>query len=338
MKESTTKRFRNPWLLLALAMIGAISSSHAFAADNAANQACKTVRFGQPAWAGASVKTATASWMLQQLGYQTKVTKASLPIIYTALAENDMDVLLAQWMPSQRKVFRPFGIDGSIDIVGPNLTGGHYTIGVPKYVYDAGVTSIADLDKHKDKFQGRIYGIDQGSGGNTTITEMIDDDYDGLGDWELKHSSTGVMVAEVGRHIRKKQWIAFLAWTPHPMNVNYNIKYLSGGVDYWGKDKGAITVNTVSAKGFAWKCPNVGQFLANYKWTPDQQSQAMLQVKNGGLDPLAAGKSMIKKNPDLLDLWFGNGGIYQSGPVKSATDKKNARAVIASAMGLTGTE
>lgn len=338
MKESTTICCRNPWLPLVLLMVGAMGSTNAFAADNDANPACKTVRFGQPAWAGASVKTATASWMLQKLGYHTKMTKASLPIIYTALAENDMDVLLAQWMPSQRKLFRSFGIDGSIDIVGPNLTGGHYTIGVPKYVYDAGVTSIADLNKHRDQFKGRIYGIDQGSGGNTTITEMIDDDYAGLGDWKLKHSSTGVMVAEVGRHIKRKKWIAFLAWTPHPMNVNYDIKYLSGGVDYWGKDKGSITVNTVSAKGFAWKCPDVGQFLANYKWTPDEQSRAMLKVKNVGMDPLAAGQSMIEKNPDLLDRWFGNGGIYQSGPVKSANGQKNARAVIVGAMGSKDTD
>lgn len=338
MKENTTNRFFNPCALLVLAIAGTMGSGIALAADNESNEACQTVRFGQPAWAGVSVKTELASWMLQKLGYQTEETTASLPIIYMSLSKNDMDVQFAQWMPSQRQVFRPFGIDGSIDIVAANLTGGHYTLGVPKYVYDAGVTSIADLDEHKDKFKGRIYGIDKGSGGNTTITRIIDDDYAGLGDWELKHSSTGVMVAEVDRHIKRDQWIVFLAWTPHPMNVNYDIEYLSGGENYWGKDKGTITVNTVSSKGFAWKCPNVGQFLANYTWTPDEQSRAMLKVSNGGMQPLKAGKSMVEKNPELVDRWFANGGIYQTGPIKTANGGKDARAVIAGEMGIKDTQ
>lgn len=334
MKENTTRSRLNLTLSLMLLAATSLTATSALAAGDAANEACQTVRFGQPAWPGASVKTELASWMLDKLGYPTEETTASLPIIYTAMTNDDMDVLLSQWLPSQRKVFRPFGVDGSIDIVGPNLTGGHYTIGVPKYVYDAGVTSIADLNKHKDKFEGQIYGIDQGSGGNTTITQMIDDDYAGLGDWELKHSSTGVMVAEVDRHIQRDKWIAFLAWTPHPMNINYDIEYLSGGENYWGKNKGRIILNTVATKGFAWKCPNVGQFLENYKWTPDELSQAMLEVSNNDVKALKAGKAMVKNDPELLDRWFEDDGVYQSGPVKTADGEKDAKGVIAQALGI----
>lgn len=190
------------------------------------------------------------------------------------------------------------------------------------------------LNKHKNKFGGKIYGIGVGSGGDNTIKQMINDNYKGLGDWKLAHSSTAAMLADVKRHIQKKKWIVFLAWSPHPMNINFNIKYLSGGVKYWGENKGKIIVNTISSKGYAWKCPNIGQFLANYKWTPNEQSLAMRKVINGHEKPLEAAKSIVKKHPKLLDNWFHQGGIYQSGPVKTADGKQDARAVIANKLGI----
>ncbi|MDZ7810485.1 MAG: glycine betaine ABC transporter substrate-binding protein [Arhodomonas sp.] len=150
---------------------------------------CGSVRFGKVNWTGVSIKTATASWMLEQLGYNTEVTSASAPIVYQTIKGGELDVFLGQWMPSQRQVFRPFAREGSIDVVSPNLQGGKYTIGVPSYVYEAGVTSIEDLDAHKERFGGEIFGIEPGSGGNTTLTRMIEDDYAGLGDWELVASS-----------------------------------------------------------------------------------------------------------------------------------------------------
>ena len=40
---------------------------------------------------------------------------------------------------------------------------------------DAGVKSLADLGANKDKFGGKIYGIEAGNDGNRIIQAMIDD-------------------------------------------------------------------------------------------------------------------------------------------------------------------
>lgn len=321
-------------VLWAIVLVGAacFSISAAYAGTDSAAKNCNTVHMGQPPWLGASVKTSTANWILNELGYKSSIQVVSLPLIFTSLSHNRMDVMFSQWMPSERQVFRKFGINGSIDVIRTNLSGGHYTLGVPQYVYDAGVKSIADLQKYKSEFGGKIYGIGVGSGGNSTIKQMIKDNYDGLGSWKIVPSTTAVMLATVGRHIHQKKWIVFLAWSPHPMNIMYKIGYLSGGTKYWGENKGTIEVNTISRKGYAWSCPNIGQFLDNYVWTAKEQNEAMYKSKVDNMKPLEAGKWLIKKDPKILNRWLYRDGMYKSGPIKTADGKHNALAVITSAL------
>lgn len=295
---------------------------------------CDSVRFGQPNWTGVSIKTDTATWVLERIGYDTETTKGSLPIVYQTMTDREIDVLLAQWMPSQREQYRKFGIEGSLDIISPNLVGGRYTFAVPDYVYEAGVTSIEDLDEHKEKFGGEIFGIEPGSGGNGTIKSMIENDYAGLGDWELVASSEPGMLSEVGKRGRDDEWIVFLGWAPHPMNINYDIEYLAGGADYWGPNKGEVIVNTVTPTGFAWACPNVGQFLDNYNWTVEEQSLAMGYVNNDGMEPLEAGKKVIRENPQMLERWFGRSGIYQTGGIETADGERDPAAIISKELDL----
>ena len=52
--------------------------------------------------------------------------------------------------------------------------GAGYGIVVPTYVADAGVKTLADIGKFKDKFDGKIYGIEAGNDGNRIILDMIE--------------------------------------------------------------------------------------------------------------------------------------------------------------------
>lgn len=314
-------------------LLGQLQAQASSNSSSGGSAECGTVSFGQPPWPGVKLKTATAAWILKDLGYHTKIRYAQLGLTYGAMARGDIDVTLSQWFPSARAMFRPFGIKGTLDIVSPNLTGGTYTIAVPAYVYKAGVTSIRDLNKHKARFGGKIYGIGEGTTGDNTIKRMIHDNYADLGDWQMVPSSVSGMLAEVKRKIAHHQWIAFLGWSPHPMNINFNLRYLSGGQKYWGS-KGNVIVETVVKKGYAWQCPNVGQFLDNYKWTPHQQSLGMKYIINNGMKPLAAGKKIIRQYPQLLTEWLVHSGIYQTGGVFTADGKHRAEPLIAAKLGI----
>jgi len=319
-------------LLTALVATAAlVAGSAAMAADDAS---CGTVRFGQVNWTGVSAKTETAAWMLQQMGYKTDLITASVPIMFQSMATDQRDAFLGLWLPTQRSMVKENMAKGSIDIVTKNLEGAKYTVGVNKAAWDAGIHNFKDLADHADKFDNTIYGIEAGNDGNEIIKQMIKDDAYGMHTLQLKPSSEAGMLTEVKRRIKRGKWAAWLAWAPHPMNLNIDLKFLNGGEKYWGPNQGGATVYTLARKGYAWQCPNVGQFLENYTFTVDEQSKMAGYVINGGMDYAEAGRKLIKEEPELLDRWLGAGGTYQTGPIKTRDGKSDAKDVVARALGM----
>ncbi|MDX1610267.1 MAG: glycine betaine ABC transporter substrate-binding protein [Halofilum sp. (in: g-proteobacteria)] len=316
-------------LTSALAALALTIGATVHAAESAE---CGTVRFGQVNWTGVSAKTETAAWLLEQMGYETDIITASVPIMFQSLATDDRDAFLGLWLPTQRSMVQDRMSKGEIDIITKNLEGAKYTVGVNQAAWDAGVKHFKDLKNHIDKFDGEILGIEAGNDGNIIIKKMIEDNAYGMGEFELKPSSEAGMLTEVQRRIRRDKWAAWLAWAPHPMNLNIDLQFLNGGEDYWGPNQGGATVYTLSREGYAWQCPNVGQFLENYTFTVEEQSQMAGYVINEGMDYAEAGRKLIQEKPDLLNRWFGGGGTYQTGPIKTRDGKKNALDAVKSAL------
>ena len=57
-------------------------------------------------------------------------------------------------------------------------------------------------------------------------------------------------------------------------------------------------------------------------------------VINEEMDYAEAGRKLIQEKPELLERWFGQGGTYQTGPVKTADGSDNAKGVVMEALGL----
>ncbi|MFO7876101.1 MAG: ABC transporter substrate-binding protein [Desulfovermiculus sp.] len=292
------------------------------------------IRMVQVNWTGVTAKTETAAYLLDLLGYEVDVITASVPIMFQSLAKEQRDVALGLWLPTQREMVRKYMEKGEIDLITTNLEGAKYTVGVPTEAYEAGVKSFEDLDNHKDKFNSKIYGIEAGNDGNEIILDMIEDDAYGLGDWEIVESSEAGMLTQVKREINRDNWIAWLAWAPHPMTLNIDMKFLHGGEDYWGPNQGEATVRTICRTGYAWKNPNIGQFFENFTFTVDEQSQMGEYVINKDMDYAEAGKKLIQENPEILERWLDQGGTFQTGVVKTADGKEDALEAVKEAMGL----
>ena len=96
-----------------------------------------------------------------------------MPVTYASLKNKDIDVFLGNWMPSMTADIKPYTDDKSVETISTNLDGAGYGLVVPTYVAEAGVKSLADLGKYKDKFDGKIYGIEAGNDGNRIILDMI---------------------------------------------------------------------------------------------------------------------------------------------------------------------
>ena len=120
----------------------------AFAGAAAAQdpESCKAVRFSDVGWTDITATTAVASTVLTALGYEPEVQVLSVPVTYTSLKNNDIDVFLGNWMPSMAADVQPYHRRRlGARIIGQNLEGAGYGLVVPTYVAEAGVKSLADI-------------------------------------------------------------------------------------------------------------------------------------------------------------------------------------------------
>ncbi|MDR5740610.1 choline ABC transporter substrate-binding protein [Caballeronia sp. LZ016] len=288
-------------LSILVASACAANVASAFAADDAT---CRTVRFVDIGWTDITSTTALASVLFEGLGYTPRTTVASVPISLAGLKSKQIDVSLGYWWPVQEKAVQPFLDAKSIDkIEPPNLSGAKATLAVPAYAYDAGIRTFADIAKHKDELDGKIYGIEPGSSANAKIQKMIDTNQFGLGGFKLVQSSEAGMLVTVERAIRDKKPVAFLAWEPHPMNIQMKINYLSGGDEVFGPNYGEARVYTLTNPDFLTRCPNAGQLVKNLRFTTDLENRLMQPVMNKER-PAEAAKAYLKKNPQLLSSWL----------------------------------
>lgn len=290
--------------MIATAAGAALASLSAMNATAAEPGSCQSVGLANVNWTGVTIKSEVMAYLLETIGYETELTTASVPIAFQSVADGQRDAFLGLWLPTQESMIRPYLDDGEIEQLSANLEGAKYTLAVPDYVYEAGVQAFSDLDDHKDRFEGRIYGIEAGNDGNAAIQSMIDDDAFGLGDWELMESSEAGMLTQVQRSVPREEWVAFLGWAPHPMNINIDMRYLSGGADYFGPDQGGATVYTVVTDGYSERCPNVTRLLEQYAYTVEEQSQAGGYVINDEMTPIEAGQTLLENQPALLERWL----------------------------------
>ena len=268
------------------------------------SEACRIVHFSDVGWTDITATTATASVILEALGYDANVSVLSVPVTYASLKNGDIDVFLGNWMPTMEADIAPYREERSVDVVRANLEGAKYTLAVPKYTYDAGLKSFADIVKFKDELDSDIYGIEPGNDGNRLILDMIAQNAFGLEGFELVESSEQGMLAQVARSIKRKQPIVFLGWEPHPMNANFEMAYLAGGDDWFGPNFGGATVYTNTRAGYLGECPNVGRFLENLVFTLAMENEIMAAILDEGDDPQDAAAEWLRKNPGVLDSWL----------------------------------
>jgi len=154
----------------------------------------------------------------------------SVPVTFASLHNNDIDVFLGNWMPAQEADRSRYVNDGSAEVIGANLTGAKYTLAVPDYTYAAGLKDFKDIQRFAPVLNNSIYGIEPGNDGNRHVLEMLKQNQFGLGEFKLIESSEQGMLAQVERAYREKNPVVFLAWEPHPMNMRFALKYLSGAM------------------------------------------------------------------------------------------------------------
>ena len=266
--------------------------------------ACQVVRFSDVGWTDVTSTTALVTETLRMLGYRPQITVLSVPVTFTSMKNHDIDVFLGDWQPMQEADRAPYIADGSVTEVGVNLEGAKYTLAVPAYTQEAGLKDFADIQRFAPQLKNVIYGIEAGNDGNRLVLKMIKENQFGLGRFQLVESSEQGMLAQVERAVREHQPIVFLAWEPHPMNVRFDIRYLSGGDAVFGPNFGGATIYTLTRRGYSAECPNVGRLLRNLHFTLRQESEMMGLILDRHEQPATAAQEWLQAHPDVVRSWL----------------------------------
>ncbi len=282
-------RFTLKVFLAALAVL-LLSAPPAFAA--------RKVTLAYVEWDCAVASTNVARAVLQEkLGYNVEILPVAAAAMWQAVATGDVDGMVTAWLPVTHKTYAD-RLQGKYENLGPIVGGAKLGWAVPKYVT---IDSIADLNKHADKFGGRVYGIDPGSG-LMQLSEQAMEEYK-LNKLELMEGSGATMTAALADAIKNQQWVVVTAWSPHWMFGRWELKYLD---DPKGALGGEEHIDTIVRKGLKKDMPEVYAFMDRFQWqNPDQLQMVMAWNQEPGADPYKNAVRFINENPKLVNEWLG---------------------------------
>jgi glycine betaine/proline transport system substrate-binding protein len=293
------------------------------AASTADPPSCRTVRFSDVGWTDVTSTTALTAQLLRDIGYTPAITVLSVPVTFASIKNNDIDVFLGNWMPAQVADRAPYDADGSVVVVRPNLEGAKYTLAVPSYAQAQGIKDFGDIHRFGTQLNNSIYGIEPGNDGNRLVLKMIKDNQFGLGDFKLVESSEQGELAQVERAVRNKEPIVFLAWEPHPMNMRFDLKYLTGGDTVFGPNFGGATIYTVTRKGYGAECPNMGRLLTNLSFTLRGESEMMAGILDRHEQPEAAAAEWLKAHDATVKEWLDGVRTFDGHPAYAALARRS---------------
>ena len=247
-------------------------------------------------WAEGIAYTNLAKAVLEdKMGYEVTITSADAGPAYTAVAAGDKDAFMETWLPVLHKDYIDQYGDQVTDL-GYVYEGTQSGLVVPTYVT---IDKISQLNAHKEKFDGKITGIDAGAGIMKTTEGEVIPKYDL--DLELVASSGPAMTAALKDAISKKEWIVVTGWRPHWMFGRWDLKFLEQDADKMVWKEGNIHI--MGRKDIESDKPELAAFLKAMKFTDAQLGDLMLKVKESDADTIETCRTWMKNNPDVVNAW-----------------------------------
>ncbi|MDD4732812.1 MAG: glycine betaine ABC transporter substrate-binding protein [Desulfovibrio sp.] len=253
------------------------------------------VRIAYVEWDCAVASTNVVKAVLQEkLDYDVEILPVAAAAMWQATASGDVDGFVTAWLPvTHADYLKKMG--DKVDDLGPITGGARLGWAVPTYVT---INSIAELNSVKDKFNGRIIGIDPGAG-IMRLSEDVIEQY-GL-DYTLMEGSGATMTAALQSAIKNNEWVAVTAWSPHWMFGKWDLKYLE---DPKGVLGGEETIHTIARTGLKADMPEVYNFLDNFSWKDANQLQMVMAWNQDGGTPYENAVRFINENPEQVQGWL----------------------------------
>ncbi|MDY6821727.1 MAG: glycine betaine ABC transporter substrate-binding protein [Deferribacterota bacterium] len=244
-------------------------------------------------WTRCVAITHVAGGILEDLGYDVSLKSVANAAMWASVASGSADALLCAWLPiTHADLYKKY--KKNVEIVQTNYKGTMIGLVVPSYVK---VDKISELHKHKEKFDGKIIGIDPGAGMSKIIDNAIENNLSNLGVFKHVTGSEAIMIASLDRAIKRHDWIVVPLWKPHWVFSAYDLKVLKDENNIFGEGG---DIYTVVHKGLKKDDKLLYTFFKDFDWTKLDLGEVMIDVKNR-IDPKDSAEKFIKNKKEKID-------------------------------------
>ncbi|MGI5395840.1 ABC transporter permease/substrate binding protein [Streptomyces sp. CA-251251] len=233
--------------------------------------------------------------VLERRGYKMNLKQMDVGPVYTGLASGDLDLNFDAWLPHAQKNYWEKNKDNLTDL-GTWYEPTSLEIAVPSYVKD--VKSLADLKGKGDLFDGKIIGIEPGTGEMQLAKNEVLPGYGLEDEYEVVDGSTPAMLAELKRAYAKKEPVAVTLWSPHWAYSDYELTKLKDPKKAFGEGN---TIRTISSKEFPEQYPRLTEWIKDFHMTEDELGTLEAEIKDRGQGhEEEAVAAWLEEHPDMV--------------------------------------
>ncbi|NUR42830.1 MAG: ABC transporter permease/substrate binding protein [Streptomyces sp.] len=234
--------------------------------------------------------------VLERRGYRLNLKQMDVGPVYTGLASGDLDLNFDAWLPYAQANYWDKNKDRLADL-GTWYQPTSLEVAVPSYV--KGIKSYEDLKGKADLFDGKIIGIEPGTGEMNLLKNKVLPGYGLDKEYDVVDGSTPAMLAELKRAYAKKQPVAVVLWSPHWAYSQYDLTKLKDGKKLFGEGN---TIRTIANEKFPAQYPQLTKWIKGFHMSEDELGtlEAAINTHGQGHEDEAV-EDWLKKHPDMVE-------------------------------------
>ncbi|MFE9441578.1 ABC transporter permease/substrate binding protein [Streptomyces sp. NPDC006602] len=234
--------------------------------------------------------------VLERRGYKLNLKQMDVGPVYTGLASGDLDLNFDAWLPYAQKNYWDQNKEKLADL-GTWYEPTSLEVAVPSYVKD--VKSYEDLKGKAGLFDGKVIGIEPGTGEMNLLKTKVLPGYGLDKEYDVVDGSTPAMLAELKRAYAKKEPVAVVLWSPHWAYSQYDLTKLKDDKKLFGEGN---TIRTISSSKFPGQYPELTKWIKNFKMSEDELGTLEGEInKHGQGNEEEAVAAWLKDHPDMVD-------------------------------------
>lgn len=250
------------------------------------------ITIGATPWTSTEFPSEVAKSILEDMGYEVEIKEGELGVIFTALAEDDIDMFLDYWDPQFEEYLDKYS--DSVEKVSTSYDNAERGLAVPTYMTE--VDDVKDLKGVEDEVDNEILAIEESDPAIEAIPELIDS-YDL--DMEMINSTEPAMLSAVQDKIENQEPVVFFGWRPHSMFEMLDVKLLTN------EDEPDLntpsTVYTVANKNLEENNSDIYHFLKNWDMSLEEVEEMIIRVENNEESPKDLAEEWIEENQDRVE-------------------------------------